>query len=162
MGASQKRPYNLRGMGDRPPRLAQIVYRDPVYFVTICTHQRKRLLATPAVQTAFVRFARQGYATKRIAVGRYVIMPDHLHLFVALPEEQRVEQWARLLKQQLGRAIPAAAPVWERGFFDHLLRSDESYAEKWEYVRRNPVRAGLVPTAEEWPFAGEIIAIDRR
>ena len=51
--------------------------------------------------------------------------------------------------------------LWQPGFFDHVLRSDESYAEKWNYVRNNPVRAGLVRTTDEWPYQGEIIAIDR-
>jgi hypothetical protein len=45
---------------------------------------------------------------------------------------------------------------WQKSFFDHVLRSDESAAEKWEYVRQNPVRAGLVASADEWPYAGEI------
>ena len=51
--------------------------------------------------------------------------------------------------------------LWQRRFFDHVLRSDESYAQKWNYVRENPVRAGLVAKAEDWPYAGEIILIDR-
>jgi len=48
-------------------------------------------------------------------------------------------------------------PHWQKGFFDHLLRSEESHAEKWQYVRENPVRAGLCLTAEEWPYAGQIM-----
>ncbi len=47
------------------------------------------------------------------------------------------------------------------GFFDHLLRNDESYAQKWEYVRQNSVRAGLVESPEDWPYQGEIVYIDR-
>ena len=50
-------------------------------------------------------------------------------------------------------------PHWQEGFFDHLLRSGESYAEKWDYVRMNPVRAGLCRDAGEWPYHGEIVAI---
>jgi len=46
--------------------------------------------------------------------------------------------------------------AWQDGFFDHVLRSSESYGEKWEYVRMNPVRAGLVKQTEDWPFIGEI------
>jgi len=46
--------------------------------------------------------------------------------------------------------------VWQREFFDHVLRSEESYAEKWEYMRQNPVRAGLAMSAEDWPFQGEV------
>jgi len=46
-------------------------------------------------------------------------------------------------------------------FFDHLLRNNESYAQKWEYVRENPVRAGLVHCSEDWSYQGEIVYIDR-
>lgn len=52
--------------------------------------------------------------------------------------------------------IGREAPFWQKEFFDHLLRSDESYSEKWEYVRQNPVRAGLVDDADTWAFTGHI------
>jgi hypothetical protein len=56
--------------------------------------------------------------------------------------------------------------TWKRqslaaGFFDHLLRNRESYDEKWEYVRNNPPRAGLVKFRDDWPYQGEIASIDR-
>ena len=54
-----------------------------------------------------------------------------------------------------------SAPLWQPGFFDHLMRSDESYAQKWDYVRENPVRHGLVPASDAWPYQGEIVRIDR-
>jgi putative transposase len=50
---------------------------------------------------------------------------------------------------------------WQPGFFDHLIRNEESYGEKWNYVRDNPVRAGLVTNAYDWPYKGEIVYIDR-
>jgi len=50
-------------------------------------------------------------------------------------------------------------PAWQRGFFDHVLRSEESYSQKWEYVRENPVRANLVQYPNDWPYSGEIIPI---
>jgi hypothetical protein len=47
-------------------------------------------------------------------------------------------------------------PVWQKEFFDHVLRSSESYAGKWHYVVHNPVRAGLVKHPEDWKYHGEI------
>jgi hypothetical protein len=41
---------------------------------------------------------------------------------------------------------------WQEGCFDRLLRSDESLSDKWEYLRQNPVRAGLVANPEDWPY----------
>jgi putative transposase len=87
-------------------------------------------------------------------------MPDHLHLFVSGPHEFRLEQWGRMLKLVLGRAVcPQTSEIWERGFFDHVIRSAESYGQKWDYVRLYPVRAGLVERAEKWPYQGEIVEI---
>jgi hypothetical protein len=50
-------------------------------------------------------------------------------------------------------------PAVGEGFFDHVLRSRESYEQKWLYVRENPVRAGLVQRVDDWPFAGEIHSV---
>ena len=64
--------------------------------------------------------------------------------------------WKTWTSHALRRAMDLEAQVWERQFFDHLLRSDESRAEKWNYVRENPVRAGLVNDAAAWPYAGAV------
>jgi hypothetical protein len=60
------------------------------------------------------------------------------------------------------RALAIPAPHWQKGFFDHVLRSDESYSQKWEYVRENPVRAGLAKTLEDWPYWGELWRLEYR
>jgi len=46
--------------------------------------------------------------------------------------------------------------VWLKSFWDTQLRRSESYEQKWEYVRRNPVRASLVSQPDDWPYAGEV------
>jgi len=91
-------------------------------------------------------------------------MPDHLHLFLSCSHEKRIDQWTRMLKQHLGKTLLNLgwkSPFWQRGFFDHLIRNDESYEQKWEYVQNNPVRAGLVKNDQEWLYQGEIIKIRR-
>ncbi len=96
---------------DRPPRLPfvfQSVGR-PLFFVTICTRRRASILANAAVHAAFTSFAERGFSQKQIAIGRYVIMPDHLHAFVCGPPEFVLAQWARMLKHVLGKAIRGVA-----------------------------------------------------
>jgi putative transposase len=114
------------------------------------------MLANPESHAAFCGFAERGWRERGIAVGRYVIMPDHVHVFVAGGQDFNLSQWVRQLKA----ALALGPRLWQRGFFDHLLRSEESYAEKWEYVHQNPVRAGLVTRVEDWPFHGEVVAIE--
>jgi len=134
-----------------------------LFFVTFCTYERRKLLATDAVHVAFVAFASEANSRHNIAVGRYVIMPDHVHFFVRRPEDLELGRWIGMLKQTLAKQIATAgtSPSWQRGFFDHVLRNDESYGDKWNYVRKNPVRAGLVTKADDWPYSGEIVLIDR-
>jgi REP element-mobilizing transposase RayT len=113
---------------------------------------------------AFVAYSKRAQRDFNVAVGRYVIMPDHVHLFVRGSQVFRLGPWVGLLKQALAKAAQlsrAEKQLWEEGFFDHILRSDESYAQKWSYVRKNPLRAGLVKSVEDWPYQGEIVYIDR-
>jgi putative transposase len=92
-------------------------------------------------------------------LGAYVIMPDHLHAFVALDGyELDLSSWIKSLKNTLSkrlREMDQPGPHWQKGFFDHVLRSGDSYSQKWEYVLQNPVRAGLVRECEDWPYWGQ-------
>jgi putative transposase len=144
----------------RPPRPHQIhPALRPFYFITFNTHRRRALLQDPRIHERFVSFVTNA-RSHGVAVGRYVLMPDHLHLFIALPQTGiTLSRWIQSLRSALSRELRAmghAPPYWQEGFFDHLMRSSESYAEKWAYVQMNPVRAGLVARPEEWPYQGEI------
>ncbi len=148
-------------MPDRPPRLHRVFerYDPPLYFVTFNTHQRRKLLANGLVQHALVHFAKRGHP-RGIGIGRYVIMPDHVHLFVRGSLDFSLRQWVRMMKRALSNAILTEPPHWQQGFFDHLIRQSESYAQKWEYVRQNPVRAGLVTSPDQWRWQGEIVRLE--
>jgi putative transposase len=144
-----------------PPRLSRLDRIFPglgIFFVTCGTHERRHLLANKPIHEAFVLFCRNAQE-RHIWVGRYVIMPDHLHFFVDCGEEMTLSGWMKSFKNSLSRTLREnghASPHWQKGFFDHLLRSELSYEEKWHYTRENPVRAKLVERVEDWPFQGEI------
>lgn len=94
-------------------------------------------------------------------VGRYVLMTDHVHFFCAPLEACRplsllVGKWKEWTAKRAARELNLAVPLWQEEFFDHVLRSQESYEQKWIYVRDNPVRAGLVSNANNWPYQGEL------
>jgi putative transposase len=147
----------------RPPRRLDWIYkRNSLYFVTCCTYRRRPLLAKDQIHAAFIAFAEQAEKDHGIAVGRYIILPDYLHLFIAGPRDFSLEKWVGTLKRVLGKVIEhtdSRDPIWQRGFFDHVLRSEESYSQKWNYVRENPVRVSLAKNADDWPYTGEIVAI---
>jgi REP element-mobilizing transposase RayT len=198
---------NQTGGGTPPPpprlkRLDRLFTSRPLYFVTTCTEDRKPILANSTIHAAFRNFCEMGL-TRGVFVGKYVLMPDHLHFFVAFSDEydsvlikhrrsqtsatggparinrqsqadvtesgavaavydRRVSplsEWMKSLKNSLSktlRGLDVPAPHWQKGFFDHVMRSEESYSEKWLYVAENPVRKKLAAYLEDWPYQGEI------
>ena len=134
----------------------------PFYFLTFNTYARRAVLARPEVHHAFRRFC-DNAAIRGISVGRYVIMPDHIHLFVSMDgQDVTVSRWIKGLKSVLGKTLLSLGhdrPHWQEGFFDHVMRSGDSYSQKWEYVRMNPVRAGLCTRPEDWPHQGEVVLL---
>jgi REP-associated tyrosine transposase len=163
--SSIARRYNWHGSAHPDmykPRLQRLkwLFTDrPIFFVTTATQGRRHLLAQEHLHQAFREFCRNA-AKRGGVVGRYVFMPDHLYLFVAIaPRGGRLSKWAQILEVTLTKAMREqghTGPFWQKGFFDHVLRSAESYRLKWEYVRRHPVRAGLASRAEDWAYQGEI------
>ena len=86
-------------------------------------------------------------------------MPDHIHFFAApnAIEAPSLEKWMKYWKSRATSNMrKPGGTVWQRGHWDRQLRSGESYDDKWEYVRSNPVRHGLVIKADDWPYQGEL------
>jgi REP-associated tyrosine transposase len=147
-------------------RLTRAWIDPPLYFITICTKNRRDLLANHAAANALIDEWCRALERHRWAIGRYVIMPNHVHFFCRPEREAKtlsrfIGAWKTWTSRNIRETWAAAngsgySALWQREFFDHLMRSSESYAEKWNYVRDNPVRAGLVVSADDWPCAGEI------
>jgi hypothetical protein len=77
----------------------------------------------------------------------------------------QLSEWMKSLKNSLSktlRGMNVPAPHWQKGFFDHVMRSEESYSEKWLYMAENPARKKLVVRFEDWPFQGEIYPLEAR
>jgi putative transposase len=128
-----------------------------IIFLAVCTKNRKKILASRQSHE-LLKSAWQTQPTW--LVGRYVIMPDHVHLFCApgkldpLPLKDWIEFWkSHVARNWFDRSH---SPIWQRHFWDTQLRGQENYEEKWEYVLRNPVRAGLISRVEDWSYQGEL------
>jgi putative transposase len=130
--------------------------RAIVIYVTACTAKRRSILASPEFYEAIVSAWRE--ASRRL-VGRYVVMPDHIHFFCAPNgvDVPSLERWMRSWKSIVTKRIGAkAGDVWQRDHWDRQLRSMEKYGEKWEYVSRNPVPHGYCDDPDDWPYQGEL------
>ena len=85
-----------------------------------------------------------------------ILMPDHIHIIVVPTQDRdaKVGNCVAALKRWMRQELNASWK-WQPGFFDRLLRSDESLGNKWLYLEENPVRAGLVQSWQDWPYRYE-------
>ena len=109
---------------ERLHRLRMLYIEHPIYFVTMRAHDQRCRLDRPAMHDAFKKFGSDG-VTRGCCIGKYVLMPDHLHLFVRFNDAPagslaRLSSWVRVLKNSLSkiwRAQGLAATHWQKGFF---------------------------------------------
>jgi putative transposase len=123
-------------------------------FLTVCTEKHGQWLAQVSVQHT-LHDIWQHTATAWL-VSDYLLMPDHLHLFCA-PHDLKftIERWIGFWKDRFTKTHPDTG-TFQAGGFHHRLRDGESYSQKWQYVRENPVRAGLVARSENWSYSGRV------
>jgi REP element-mobilizing transposase RayT len=130
--------------------------RSEIHFITVCTKERQPVLACPSAHEILKAAWRKADS---FLVGRYVIMPNHVHLFCSpLTNSSSLENWICYWKSIAARSWPneIGRKLWRRDFWDTQLRRTQSYDRTWEYVRQNPVRHHKVTSTEAWPYQGEI------
>jgi REP-associated tyrosine transposase len=134
-----------------------------VYYLTInCQERRVNRLAIAETARALLESVAFRQERGLWFAYLFLVMPDHVHGLVSFPPSERtlqgvVSDWKRWTARQLGIE-------WQRDFFEHRLRSDESAREKSDYILANPVRARLVSRPEDWPyvwFGGSRLRIER-
>jgi REP element-mobilizing transposase RayT len=130
---------------------------SPIIFLTVCTSRRKPIFANAKAHELLCDSWRKA---NHWSIGKYVILPDHIHLFCspATQEVTSIRKWVQYWKALVSQAWPNRwdHPIWQKDIWDTQLRRGDNYREKWEYVQNNPVRHGLVESAEQWPYQGEI------
>jgi len=121
------------------------------YFITVCCRERgPNQLANPKVGGALLDTIKHRNERMIWYAHVAVIMPDHVHLLLGFPDmEHRVQGIVSKWKEWTAKSLKIR---WQRDFFEHRLRKEESFREKPDYVLANPVRAGLVAHWEDWPY----------
>ena len=142
----------------RQHRLSPQSYRGRrAYFLTLCTAHRRHVFVDPVLTTAIVEVVRKTSANHAFGVYAYCFMPDHVHLI--LTGDDNSSDLPAVVRAFKGASTVTARkiglfPLWQKGFFDHVLRSTESMDAAAWYVFMNPVRAGLARRVEDWAHSG--------
>lgn len=120
------------------------------YFVTICTQNRRPILSNIVGDDAHIVPKRYGqiaekYLKNATEIEKYVIMPDHIHMLIRLeeqgvekrsPQASRIASIVRSIKTLTTKEI--GEPIFQRSYYDHVIRNQRDYNEIWEYIENNP------------------------
>jgi putative transposase len=89
----------------------------------------------------------------RFALHAFVVMPDHVHALITPAPDVSLEKAIQLMKGGFSYRVKSRLDVWERGHFDKRVPDRLAYVACVNYIRRNPVEAGLVEREEEYEFS---------
>jgi REP-associated tyrosine transposase len=116
-------------------------------------HEKKQKpLTVPRLAQAILESAKFYETRMRWHITLFLLMPDHLHALLSFGRDKSMSEvikgWKRFHKR-------VNYVMWQEGYFDHRLRADErgtQFSAKLNYIRRNPVAAGLCARVEDWPW----------
>jgi REP element-mobilizing transposase RayT len=137
-----------------------------VFFITICTAENKPYFSNPDICKVILNELDYRHTQKEIKIFCYCIMPDHLHMLISLEKnykekigafgERTLQNWVSAFKRYTsreGRRMYNIHAFWQKNFYDHIVRSDESLLEICQYILNNPVRKEIVSNWEEYPYS---------
>ncbi|GBC99894.1 REP-associated tyrosine transposase [bacterium HR17] len=145
----------------RSLRLPDFDYSQPYrcYHVIIGTYKGKKLFKNPALNDTVITTLRTVAQRYGYGIIAFCLMPDHLHVLVQAKENcQSLERFIGALKSVTTRHYwrhGGQGKLWQRGFYEHIVRRDEDLATISDYIMTNPVRSGLVEELEEYPWLGQ-------
>jgi putative transposase len=139
-------------------RLREFDYSAPrAYFVTICAKQGRALLSDEKVAISVIDSLREQKLNRGYKVYAWCLMPDHLHLLLNPADSGVViSEFVQAFKSQTGFRYKRqyGQPLWQRSFYDHIVRMSEDAIKIADYILNNPVRKGLAQRPEDYPYLG--------
>ena len=140
------------------------------YFIRQVTYQREPWLCREVGRKALRGAIEKVQEKYPFSIDAFVLLPDHFHCLWTLPEgDGDLSTRLRLIKtfvtkhygEQLGIARDISASrqkrkernLWQRRFWEHLIRDERDFAQHCDYIHYNPVRHGLCKTPQDWQFS---------
>ena len=124
-----------------------------VYHVIIGSKDRAALFLEGNLNKQVIDIAEQACSIHKYELLAFCLMPDHLHLLVRSQEGATgLRLFMRAMKSFCTRTV--GSKIWQKGFYEHVMRTGEDVKKTAEYIINNPVRKGLVQRAEDYQWGG--------
>ena len=119
------------------------------YHITTTTSNRNPLLVEFYLIRKIINTIKHSDTLGYTTTLAFVVMPDHIHWLMQLEDKATLQQVIRSMKSQTAKVI--GHPIWQAGYYDHAIRKDEDLVNIARYIIANPIRAGLVKKASDYP-----------
>jgi putative transposase len=160
-GRTQRGPREKDRHRRRSLRLRNFDYRNPgPYHIILGTLHKRRLLADSQLAERLITLLEEEAIAAGALVYAYCLMPDHVHILLSPGPDQNIIRLIQRFKSRatrIHRQLGKEGPLWQRGFYDHILRREEGIKEVARYILANPVRKGLAPSVVDYPFSGSFV-----
>ncbi len=139
-------------------RLKHFDYSTPrAYFITICTQNVQTYFLDKTLAKNIIDLLRKSKEKFNYKIYAYCLMPDHLHILLnPTGSGKTVSGIIQAFKSQTSFNFKReyGFPLWQRGFYDHIVRDNEGLLKTAQYILENPRRKKLVDQVEDYPFSG--------
>jgi putative transposase len=128
-----------------------------VIHMTMCAKDKKPLFAASHIAAFLNQEVISISKASDVKIYAYVVMPDHLHVLASLGRWGTPGAYVKHLKGNLSEKLRThfnLQNVWQRGFYDHVMRDEENVKQTAEYILNNPVRKGLAENWRKYPWCG--------
>jgi putative transposase len=138
----------------KPERLPSAV-DGQTYFITSNTYDRQTLFRYETFAKLFIETLYEYRRQSKYQIHPFVVMPEHFHLLLTPARGVTIERALQLIKggysYRVKTELHRSFEVWQPGFTDRRVRVGE-YGRMVEYIEQNPVKAGLVKNAKDYPY----------
>ena len=132
-------------------RRGRVSLSSQVYLVTMVSSDRSPVFEDFFAARCVVRTLHEQSIVSVAETLAFVVMPDHVHWLMQLNGDVGLGEVVRRCKAKVSLEMGLGKSVWQRGFHDHALRSEEDVVTIARYVVANPLRAGLVNSIGDYP-----------
>jgi len=138
------------------PKLRHIHIKEYPYVTTTVTLKREPMFADFRAADILMEAVLFGKKQQWYYLLSFVIMPDHMHL-VIIPKDKNISECMKSIKgfsaRQINRVLNRKGSIWQVGFYDYVLDSEEKVLTRMKYVEDNPLRKGLVNRSEDYEYS---------
>jgi putative transposase len=126
------------------------------FFISSRTFAGKPLFQTDRIASLFIDVLKAYTLAGKFKVREFVVMPNHVHLLITVSGDMSIEKAVQMIKggfsYRAKKEIGIAGEIWQRGFSDVRVKDEASFVEHRSYIYENPVKAGLVIRADQYPY----------